>query len=263
MASTGAAAGAEVAERGRRPSARRGSSVRAVATVLVTAGFCWLATAVLKTGDVPVTARLWATLDQLSYAQHLFAESCGRGSYAASIDQLLVVLDFHEISSDPPFLRDARTDLPGRLAGVEIAGGAGGECDGRARRLPQSPDNHSVQGVRYAETLVLARSVTGDGTDGVIWQSATAARAIRPARKAVREMTAGSSFTFCVKLLPASFSFHFRNIARQNSRFIVAMFRSEMPFGQTASHSPSFEHEPKPSSSIRFDHRTTRVRRST
>src|SRR5688572_32183323 len=44
---------------------------------------------------------------------------------------------------------------------------------------------------------------------------------------------------------------------------MVALFDREMPFGQTASHSPSFEHDPKPSPSIRPTILRTRDRRST
>ena len=44
---------------------------------------------------------------------------------------------------------------------------------------------------------------------------------------------------------------------------MVAMFVIEIPFGQTASHSPSFEQAPKPSASIRSTMSRTRVERST
>ena len=172
MASTGGAAAG--AERSRRLPAARGSSVRAVATVLVTAGICWLSTVVLKTGDVPITVRLWVTLDHLREAQRIFAESCGRGSYAASIDQLLIVLDLSSISGDPPFLLEARADLPGRLAGVEIAlGPAAGAAAG-----PSDCRNRPTTTQFYASATLRRSYWHGPsfamGTDGVIWQSATA-----------------------------------------------------------------------------------------
>jgi len=52
------------------------------------------------------------------------------------------------------------------------------------------------------------------------------------------------------------------SIARKYSRFIRAMLVIEIPFGQTASHSPSLEQLPNPSASCRSTIATTRVCRS-
>src|SRR5688572_12583596 len=54
----------------------------------------------------------------------------------------------------------------------------------------------------------------------------------------------------------------FTSIARKYSRFIRAMFVIGISFGQTASHSPSFEQLPNPSASWRSTMATTRAARS-
>jgi len=175
MASTGVAAVA--AERNDAGSSftqkvsQRRSRLRAGATVVLTVWFCWLATARPGRADARFEISFWTSLDQLREAQRLFAEDCGNGGYATSIDQVLVVLD--NVSSEPPFLGEARSDVPGRHAGVEIElrprlGASSGPRDCRDRPTT----------TQYYASATLRRSYWHGpsfamGTDGVIWRSDT------------------------------------------------------------------------------------------
>lgn len=160
-------AGSSLTQKASHPRSR----LRAGVTVVLTVWFCWLATARVGRADAHFEFSLWITLDQLREAQRLFAADCGNGGYATSIDQVLVVLD--NVSSDPPFLWEARSDVPGRHAGIEISlrptsGAAAGPRDCRNRPTT----------TQFYASATLRRSYWHGpsfamGTDGLIWRSDT------------------------------------------------------------------------------------------